>query len=92
MKSNIFDKNGKEVQVGDELAFPYIDPMGNMHNEIDFEAVVRFKHGCFGYDDGIKFVPLMEWMITERGKYISNRGCELIYTEKYPFEILQSNL
>jgi hypothetical protein len=35
-KSNIFDKFGKEVSVGDVVAFPYIDPIGEIHDEEAF--------------------------------------------------------
>jgi hypothetical protein len=85
MKSNIFDKNGIEVCNGDTLVFPYIDPMGKLHDEEDFKKTVFFKYGCFGYETETKFIPLMEWMETERGEYVSNCGNKFVYTEKYPF-------
>ena len=45
MKSNIFDKNGIEVCNGDTLIFPYVDPMGKLHNEEDFRKTVVLKYG-----------------------------------------------
>lgn len=85
MKSNIFDKNGIEVCNGDTLVFPYIDPMGKINDEEDFKKTVVFKFGCFGYETETKFIPLMDWMETERGEYVSNCGNKVVYTEKYPF-------
>lgn len=89
MKSNIFDKNGIEVKAGDTLVFPYVDPMGGVHEEEGFRAVVQFKYGCFGFENYTRFIPLMDWMITEKGEYIPNSGNKIIYTEKYPFWILK---
>lgn len=91
MTSNVFDKNGKEVSVGDTLVFPYIDPLGGTHDTEDFKATVLFKYGCFGYETATKFIPLMKWMEEEQGEYISNCGNKTIYTEKYPFWINNSN-
>ena len=39
----------------------------------------------FGYETETKFIPLMDWMETERGEYVSNCGNKVVYTEKYPF-------
>lgn len=85
MKSNIFDKNGVEVKIGDTLVFPYVDPMGKIHNDEDFRATVIFKYGCFGYEAKTRFIPLIEWMEKQEGEYVSNCGNKTIYTEKYPF-------
>ena len=50
----IKDKKGRIVRVGDTLAFPYIDPMGKICEDLpDFEATVVFKHGCMGYEGKI---------------------------------------
>ncbi len=85
MKSNIFDKNGVEVKIGDTLVFPYIDPKGKIYNDEDFRVTVIFKYGCFGYESITRFIALMEWMEQEVGDYVSNCGNKTIYTEKYPF-------
>lgn len=85
MKSNIFDKNGIEVCVGDTVVFPYIDPAGGVHDEEDFRKKIKFKYGCFGFETQTQFIPLMEWMNTERGDYVPNCGNKVVYTEKYPF-------
>ncbi|MFA7628739.1 MAG: hypothetical protein WCY37_05040 [Candidatus Dojkabacteria bacterium] len=85
MKSNIFDKNGIEVCVGDTVVFPYIDPMGRLTEDEDFKKQIVFKHGCFGYETQTSFEPLMNWMKKERGDYVPNCGNKVVYTEKYPF-------
>ena len=85
MKSNIFDKNGIEICEGDTLVFPYVDPMGGMHDKVGFKKTVVFKYGCFGYETQTKFIPLMEWMDVEKGDYVSNCGNMVVYTEKYFF-------
>jgi hypothetical protein len=85
MKSNIFDKNGIEVKIGDTVIFPYITPMGEVTDDEDFKKEVVFKYGCFGYEAETAFIPLMNWMLTDKGEYISNFGNKTIYTEKYPF-------
>lgn len=85
MKSNIFDKNGKEVKVGDTIAFPYIDPMGKITDDVDFTRKVVFKYGCFGYETQTSFVPLIEWMKIRHGEYVPNCGNKTIYTEEYLF-------
>lgn len=87
MNSGIFDKNGKEVKVGDTLVFPYIDPMGRLHDTEDFRKVVVFKYGCYGFESQTMFIPLMEWMETKQGDYVPNCGNKIVYTEKYPFWI-----
>ena len=83
--SNIFDRNGVEVKVGQTLVFPYITPFGELTNNIGFKAKVQFKYGCFGYETKTSFIPLMEWMEIEKGEYVPNSGNKKIYTEKYPF-------
>ena len=85
MKSDIFDKNGIKVKIGDTIVFPYITPMGQVTDDEDFKKEVVFKYGCFGYDTKTTFEPLMNWMYTDKGEYISNCGNKTIYTEKYPF-------
>lgn len=87
MDSGIFDKNGKKVQIGDIIIFPYVDPMGNIHEDTpDFEAIVEFKHGCFGYTLH-DFSPLMEWSKKKKGEYIGNYGNKTIITDEYIFWI-----
>jgi hypothetical protein len=88
MRSNILDKFGREVAIGDVIAFPYITPMGRLTEEEDFRAEVKFKYGCYGYDTPTEFIPLMKWMKTEQGGYISNQGHRTVYTEKYPFWVV----
>jgi hypothetical protein len=88
MKSNIFDKLGKEVCVGDIIAFPYIDPKGKMHDEEDFRKEIVFKYGCYGYETETNFEPLMNWMKKESGDYVSNSGNKVVYTEKYLFWVV----
>ena len=83
--SNIFDRNGVEVKVGQTLVFPYVTPSGKLTNDVDFKAKVQFKYGCFGFETETSFIPLMEWMDIETGDYVSNCGNKKIYTEKYPF-------
>lgn len=85
MKSGIFDKNKKEVKVGDTLVFPYVTPKGELTDEEDFIATVVFKYGCFGFESQTSFIPLMEWMEIKSGDYVPNCGNKRIYTEKYPF-------
>lgn len=86
MKSGIFDKNGIEVKKGDTLVFPYIDPMGSfMEDDPDFEAIVKFKHGCFGYDTPVYFVPLTEWSKTKPGEYVPNCGNKKLILDEYVF-------
>ncbi len=85
MKSNIFDKNGIEVCVGDTLVFPYVTPMGDLTDREGFRKVVIFKYGCFGYETQTHFESLMSWMKTETGDYVPNCGNKVVYTEKYPF-------
>ncbi len=85
MKSNIFDKNGIEVKIGDTVVFPYITPMGKVTNDADFKKEVVFKYGCFGYETKTGFETLMNWMYTDKGDYVPNCGNKTIYTEKYPF-------
>ena len=87
MKSGIFDKNNREVKVGDTVLFPYITPMGELTDNFDFEKKIEFKFGCFGYWTDTEFIPLMEWMKKEVGEYVSNCGNKTVYTEKYNFEI-----
>ena len=88
MKSGIKDKNGKEVKIGDWIAIPYIDPMGRLTEDEDYRVEVKFKYGCFGYYNELKFVPLLEWQSTDRGDYIPNAGNIVIYTEEYPFWVV----
>ena len=85
MKSGIFDKNRKEVKIGDVLNFPYINFRGIVTDEVDFSKTVEFKYGCFGYSSETMFIPLMEWIIKERGIYVPNNGNKIIYTENYYF-------
>lgn len=85
MSHQVKDKFGYEVFEGDTIIFPYIDPMGNPSLEPDFETKVVYKYGCLGYETKTKFIPLMNWMKTEEGKYIPNEGNKIIYTEKYLF-------
>jgi len=85
MKSNIFDKNGIEVKIGDTLIFPYITPMGEVTDDEDFKKQIVFKYGCFGYETKTGFDTLMNWMYTDKGDYVPNCGNKTIYTEKYPF-------
>ncbi len=85
ISSNIFDKNGIEIKIGHTLVFPYVTPSGELSDDVDFKAEVKFKYGCFGFETQTSFIPLMEWMDIERGDYVSNCGNKKIYTEKYPF-------
>ena len=86
MKSGIFDKNGIEIKEGDTLVFPYVDPMGGLHeNDPNFEASVVFKHGCFGYETKTNFIPLMNWSKIKHGEYVSNHGNKTIILDEYPF-------
>ncbi len=85
MKSNIFDKNGMEVKQGSVVVFPYISPSGELTDLTDFKKEIVFKYGCYGFDTETKFIPLMEWMKTEQGEYISNCGNKVVYTDTYPF-------
>jgi hypothetical protein len=88
MKSGIFDKNGEEVKEGDILIFPYVDPMGNVHEDSDaFEAEVKFRHGCFGYETETRFMPLFIWSKCETEEYIPNHGEKLTILDEYPFRI-----
>jgi len=88
MKSGIFDKNSIEVKSGDTLIFPYIDPMGRINEDTpNFEAVVIFKHGAFGYENKTDFVPLVDWSRKKTGEYISNHGNKTIILDIYPFWI-----
>jgi hypothetical protein len=89
MKSSIFDKNGIEVSKGDILAFPYITPVGDMTEGEGFREQVQFKYGCFGIETKTRYIPLMEWMITKQGEYVSNYGNKVVYTEKYPFWVVK---
>ena len=87
MKTNIFDKNGTEVKIGDTVVFPYIDPMGRLTEDSDFKKQIEYKYGCVGYSTSTDYIPLMNWMQKKRGEYVSNSGNKIIYTEKYPFWI-----
>ena len=87
MESGIFDKNKIEVKEGDTVLFPYVDPKGRVTDEIDFSKKIEFKFGCFGYWTETRFVPLMDWMETDRGDYVPNCGNKTVYTEKYYFEV-----
>lgn len=87
MKSGIKDRNGIEVKAGDNVVFPYIDPMGTMTETSDFEKTIVFEHGCFGYYTETMFTPLYGWMRTEAGEYVPNCGTKTIYTSEYPFWI-----
>lgn len=88
IKSGIFDKNGKEVKIGDTLILPYVDPMGGLHEDIsNEEVIVQFKHGCFGYETVIDFIPLMNWSKKKTGEYVCNRGNKIIILDKYVFQI-----
>lgn len=89
MKSDIFDKNKKEVKKGDIVQFPYITPKGEITDVLDFEKKIVFKFGCFGFFTQTKFIPLMDCMETKQGEYIPNCGNKTIYTEIYPFIIKQ---
>jgi len=89
MRSLIFDINNKEVKEGDTLSIPYIDPVNNLHVDTeDFQVVVIFKHGCFGYNGNLRFVPLFEWSEIRKGDYIPNWGTEEIITDNYLFKIV----
>ena len=88
MKSGIIDKNGIEVEVGNWLAIPYIDPMGRLTEEEDYRVMVKFKYGCFGFYNNLVFVPLFEYQKTERGDYIPNEGTKVLYLEEYLFWVV----
>ena len=84
----IRDRNGEKVRVGDILMFPYVDPIGKIHeDELSFEAKVIFKHGCMGYETQTEFIPLFKWSKTKRGKYIPNKGYRIEILDIYPFKI-----
>jgi len=88
MESGIFDKNGIEVKIDDTLVFPYIDPLGGLHeDDPNFEAIVKFKHGCFGYETETDFIPLMNWSKKKSGEYVSNCGNKTIILDEYVFWI-----
>ncbi len=88
MKSGIFDKNGIEVKEGDTLIFPYITPMGDVcEDDPNFEAEVKFKHGCFGYETKTNFIPLVEWSKKKSGEYVPNCGNKTIILDEYLFWI-----
>lgn len=87
MNSGIFDTNQVEVKIGSIVSFPYITPKGEVTEEEDFTKKIEFKYGCFGYYNELRFVPLMDWMKTDRGEYIPNCGNKTIYTNKYYFTI-----
>jgi hypothetical protein len=89
MESGILDKNGKEIKEGDSVAFPYIDPLGNVCDDVDFVATVIFKHGCFGYDRPNRFVPLLDWSIKAEGEYVPNMGVKEIISDKYLFWVIE---
>ena len=87
MKSGIYDFNGNEVKAGDVLVFPYIDPMGKLHQDHpNFEATVVFEHGAFGFYNP-NFTPLFEWCKTEVGEYIPNYGNKETITDVGYFTI-----
>ena len=89
MKSNIFDKTGIEVKIGDDIIFAYVNPYGQITEERDEERYkVVFEFGCFGVYDNVKFMPLFQYMETKSGEYISNCGNKTIYTNKYHFWIV----
>jgi len=90
MKSYIFDKYGIEVCIGDTVAFPYVTPMGDITDDEDFRKQILFKYGCFGYETKTHFVPLMDWMKKESGEYVPNCGNKTIYTNQYPFWVVNT--
>ena len=85
MKSGIIDKFGVEVEKGDVVIFPYINPMGKLEDEEDFRKKIIFKFGCFGYFNELDFVPLFNWMDTKMGEYVSNHGNKTVHLNTYPF-------
>jgi uncharacterized phage protein (TIGR01671 family) len=68
------DKNGVEIYEGDVCAAPYVDPKGNVHDEIEnIRFAVIEKHGCFGYEK-YDFFPLVNWCRKSVGRFVSNYG------------------
>jgi len=88
MKSGIKDKNGVEVKENDIIALPYLTPHGTITEDEEERVKVVYDHGCFGYYNKVKFIPLMNWQKTKDGEYVPNEGEKTIYTFEYYFWVV----
>lgn len=68
-----------DIYEGDIIAIPYITPFGDITEEYDKHFIVEFKNGMFGYSTPTRFNPLEDFIIKERGEYISNQGNKTLY-------------
>ena len=88
MNIGIKDKNGVEVQIGNTIAIPYINPFGVMGEDEDRRELVVFAYGAFGIYTETRFVPLFELQTKREGDYIPNNGNKIEYTEQYYFWVV----
>jgi hypothetical protein len=78
--TGVVDRDGRKVFEGDTIILPYIDPTGKPHYDADDgRFLVEFKHGSFGIQTETMFNPLLDFMKTSNGDYISNHGNKVIY-------------
>lgn len=80
--TGLLDKNSKRIFEGDVLIPYYINPMGQMTEELDDDnkGIVIFENSCFGLKRGKKDLVLLRNFIKQKeGEYISNYGNIIIY-------------
>ncbi len=82
--TGVKDAIGYEIFEGDQFYLPYINPLGDLDgvDESIILTVVK-KHGCFGVQSEIRFIPIIEFCKIIDGEYVSNWGNKKIVGDCY---------
>lgn len=91
----IYDRKGNKVYENDLVGLPYVPPFGGvgMDDELVYKAKIVFKNASYmlemiDYPGYTENVQVLDWLVKEKGEYISNYGERTIITDKAKFEVL----
>ena len=82
--TKIKDYKGTTVKVGDLIALEYVTPYGGATGRYleDYPYKVLFRFGALCIATSTKYIPLIDYVETKQGDYVSNAGYKVKYDKK----------
>jgi len=98
METGLVDINGEKISLGDRLRKVYINPFGELTDELesdDYYGVgdVTFENGsfCLRIKSSPDPIYLHQLLKTSEGEYVPNYGNKTIYTNIVAAQIINLN-